>query len=453
MSGSEWPPAFARAAADRLAQRMQRSQRSPRTIRRAARLLEGRMGNLERSDVEAIQLRRLRALLAHVERASPFYRRRLAEGGLSAGRLRDLDDLRGLAPTTSTDLRDRLDEIRAIDCESIAASFESAGTTGAPKRIDFSFGDVQALANVGAATLRLRYGDVPVRAAVAMPLRHGLWVGWRQATWILERAGALALPLGDDDPDAVAEAMLRYRTDTLLSSPSFARRLAETFGCGDRPPLSRIVLGAEKLEAEDAAVLDEAFPGAAVHSSYATTELGVGLASSWRNEAAIIVNETEVIVEIVDAETGEPADEGDLLFTTLGRRGTPLLRYPAGDRVRRADHGGPYPFLAFEPLGRDDEFVVIAGSNVSVHAVAEVVRAIAHGGTAKTQLRLERVDGRQRLVVRVDGAIDGDRLARRLLEAVPRLRDHVETGEIEIETEANADLGDQLKSVAVKTRA
>ena len=49
------------------------------------------------------------------------------------------------------------------------------------------------------------------------------------------------------------------------------------------------------------------------------------------------LRETDLYVEIVDPETGNPVldgEPGEVVFTTLTRRGMPLIRYPTGDVSR-----------------------------------------------------------------------------------------------------------------------
>src|SRR5262249_97792 len=68
------------------------------------------------------------------------------------------------------------------------------------------------------------------------------------------------------------------------------------------------------------------------------------------------VNEAEFIAELVDPATGRPASEGEageVVLTSLGRPGWPVIRYRTGDLVRQAHRacGGGRAFL-FLPGGR-----------------------------------------------------------------------------------------------------
>jgi len=60
---------------------------------------------LPREAMEALQLKRLRALVDRLSSTVPFYKRKLAEVGYKPGDLRKLDDLSRLPFTTKDDLR------------------------------------------------------------------------------------------------------------------------------------------------------------------------------------------------------------------------------------------------------------------------------------------------------------------------------------------------------------
>jgi phenylacetate-CoA ligase len=89
--------------------------------------------------------------------------------------------------------------------------------------------------------------------------------------------------------------------------------------------------------------------------------------------------EDAFIPEILDPQTNQPSDTGELILTTLVRTASPLFRYRTGDQVRA--HHGPCTCgsenLALEGgiLGRLDDMVVIRGVNIFPSAIEEVIRA------------------------------------------------------------------------------
>ena len=90
--------------------------------------------------------------------------------------------------------------------------------------------------------------------------------------------------------------------------------------------------------------------------------------------------ESEFIAEFISVETGQEAVQGelsDLVLTTLGRTGSPLVRYQTGDRVRpRWDEEATNQFVFLEGgvIGRADDMLIIRGVNIFPGSVEEILR-------------------------------------------------------------------------------
>jgi phenylacetate-CoA ligase len=120
------------------------------------------------------------------------------------------------------------------------------------------------------------------------------------------------------------------------------------------------------------------------------------------------VIESAYLAEVIDPATGAPAQRG-LVLTTLGRAGSPLLRYRTGDLVslgtRSLETGSPpcacgRHELALEGgiLGRVDDMVIVRGVNVYPSAIEAILRGFGEvaeyqvqvtTGTGLTEMRLE----------------------------------------------------------------
>jgi phenylacetate-CoA ligase len=80
-------------------------------------------------------------------------------------------------------------------------------------------------------------------------------------------------------------------------------------------------------------------------------------------------------------ETGKAAGEGELselVLTTLGRVGCPVLRYRTGDLVRPTWNAeGPNRFVLLKGgvLGRADDMLVIRGVNIFPSSVEQILRS------------------------------------------------------------------------------
>jgi phenylacetate-CoA ligase len=95
----------------------------------------------------------------------------------------------------------------------------------------------------------------------------------------------------------------------------------------------------------------------------------------------LFVLETEFIAEFRSLATGGRAADGELaelVITSLGRTGSPVIRYRTGDVVRPRYGGfGDNRFTALEGgvLGRADDMLIVRGVNIFPSSVEQILRA------------------------------------------------------------------------------
>ena len=81
----------------------------------------------------------------------------------------------------------------------------------------------------------------------------------------------------------------------------------------------------------------------------------------------------------MNVETNLPAKAGELselVLTTLGRFGCPVIRYRTGDRViHEFQESNSFVHLAGGVLGRADDMLVIRGVNIFPAALDEIMRS------------------------------------------------------------------------------
>ena len=93
---------------------------------------EEKLEVMNRGDLEALQVERLRATVAQAAH-SPYYKKVFAEQGISADRITSLDDLKKLPFITKEDLRANYPfGLAAIPLQQCVRVHSSSGTTGNP---------------------------------------------------------------------------------------------------------------------------------------------------------------------------------------------------------------------------------------------------------------------------------------------------------------------------------
>src|SRR5208282_1247165 len=99
---------------------------------------------MPREALEALQLKRLQAVVERVYHLVDFYRRRMDQMGVKPEHIRTLDDLKRLPFTSKQDLRDNYPYgMFAVPMENVVRIHASSGTTGKPTVVGYTARDIQ----------------------------------------------------------------------------------------------------------------------------------------------------------------------------------------------------------------------------------------------------------------------------------------------------------------------
>jgi phenylacetate-CoA ligase len=80
--------------------------------------------------------------------------------------------------------------------------------------------------------------------------------------------------------------------------------------------------------------------GCEIFEHYGITEMGFTVAMECQRHDGMHINEADVYAEVVDLKSGEPlepGEEGELVLTSINRRGMPIIRYKTGDITKLID--------------------------------------------------------------------------------------------------------------------
>ena len=109
---------------------------------------------LPRAALEAIQFRRLRALVERVYALVPTYRQKFAAAGVRPEDIQTLKDLPRLPFTTKQDLQDNYPfGMFAVPLEQVVRIHASSGTTGKPRVVGYTPRDIQTWSELVARSL------------------------------------------------------------------------------------------------------------------------------------------------------------------------------------------------------------------------------------------------------------------------------------------------------------
>ncbi|MDP1569317.1 MAG: AMP-binding protein [Vicinamibacterales bacterium] len=331
------------------------------------------------------QLARLNQLLTRLLPGNRFY------AGLLGAQapVRDWSDYRRLPLTTKAMLvRDQatlppFGTIATYAPEAYTAYHQTSGTTGAPLAVI----DTPESWAWWAECWRYVYAAAGVGPAdrIFLAFSFGPFIGFWAAYAGAQALGAAVIPGGGLDSASRLALMARAQATVLVSTPTYALRLAEVAqdtgrALGDLGV--RATVHAGEPGASIPAVRDriEAAWRAACYDHAGGTEVGA-YAMPCPQRDGLHLNEVEFIGEVLDPDTLAPVEDGavgELVLTNLGRPGWPVIRYRTGDLVRSGGRACPCGRTLLKLpgglLGRADDLLVVRGINIYPSAIEAIVR-------------------------------------------------------------------------------
>lgn len=358
---------------------------------------------MSRKEMDRLQLERLRWTVDYCYRNVPFYTKRLDEAGVTAEKIRSLDDIQYIPVTTKADLRDNYPfGLFAQPLNKIERIHASSGTTGKPTVVGYTKNDIENWSDCVAriVTAAGATGDDIVQISFG----YGMFTGALGLHYGLEKIGATVIPNSSGNTEKALMCMRDFGTTALVATPSYALYMCEI--AKEQPfPMSDYKLklglfGSEGCTPEMRAEIEKGW-GLFATDNYGMSELmGPGVSGECRERDGLHFNEDFFIPEIVNSETLDRLTEGEtgeLLVTTLCKEGIPLLRYRTRDITRlnyETCRCGRTGVRMDKVKGRSDDMLKIRGVNVFPSQIESVI------------VGNEKIGGNYQLVIRREGFTD-----------------------------------------------
>jgi phenylacetate-CoA ligase len=310
--------------------------------------------------------------------------------------------------TTKADLRDAYPfgmlRVSRDECVRVHAS---SGTRGKATIVAYTASDLSLWADCCARAIAAAGGGPGTLVHIAYG--YGLFTGGLGFHYGAERLGCTVVPASSGNTPRQAQLLEDLGAEILCCTPSYALAIADQVEDAGRLKLRAGLFGAEPWTERMRGAIEEALNICAVDVYGLSEIVGPGVAAEClEGLGGAHVNEDHFLVETIDPETGAPASEGELVFTTLTKEAMPLLRYRTGDlaSVTREPCSCGRTFARMSRVkGRTDDMLVIRGVNVFPSEIERVLLAV-EGLQPHYQLVVERNDRLDELTVQVEGAID-----------------------------------------------
>jgi phenylacetate-CoA ligase len=304
-------------------------------------------------EVRQIQERKLVEQMAYLKANSSFYQDKFAKAGVEFDEIRTIEDLQKLPFTYKTEIRESLSaeppfgRHRAAPMDDIIQMQASSGTTGSPSYVALTESDAEMWHEMSARCFfanGVRPGDMVLHA---FSLAKG-FVGGIPLMQGLQYMGAIDVPVGaDGGADRLLRACADIRPRCVAGAPNFVIHLAEKAKEVLGTPatelgVERVVVGGEPgggIPAIRAKI--EKLWGAKCTEMLGGTDLGVTYWAECDEQSGMhMVNMDYIITELLHPDTGEivaweDGAKGEMIYTALGRRASPLVRFRSGDFIVR----------------------------------------------------------------------------------------------------------------------
>jgi len=395
---------------------------------------KSRLDEVTREDLVEYQLHRVRKQMEYVMENSIHYRRVLDEARVTPGDIREFEDLVKIPVTEPRDLAEQPFYFLCVSQGKVARPFTTSGTTGQKKRIFFTRDDLLRIIDAISAALR----TVGMSGEDTLQIMFPTIISWDPGYMLdsaCKIAGFRSVISSTVDTDQQIATMMEEGTTMLIGLTSFIYRI--TMLAKEKYDLrslgiKKIILSAEPLPEPMRREIEQAW-GCKALSQYGLTEMGLANAIECDVQDGLHVNEADLLVEVVDPETGEhlgPREEGELLITSLNAQATPLLRYRTYDITCWIPPECSCGFRTIGKIGKiqgraDMQTKIGFGEKVYPLLFDEAILGVP--GVVGYQTVIEKAGYRDRLIFRVE--LLGDRAeGKRMIEEAILSLDEIRSG-------------------------
>ena len=346
--------------------------------------------SLSRPELAARQLDRLQALLSEVEEKNPFWKSKFNSAGINRQDIQSLEDFRQFPLLTKQELVDDQNANPPFGTNltyplsGYSRLHQTSGTTGKPMRWLDTPESWDWFMECWAQIYRI--SGITSDDIFAFPFSFGPFIGFWAAFEGSQRIQNLSLTMGGMTSEARLKLILEMNATVVCCTPTYALRLIEVAEQLELPiadsAVRMIIVAGEPGGAVPAvrSRIENAWD-ARVIDHWGMTDIGSLGIEPAQAPGGLLILETECIAEIINPETHEPVQPGELgelVITNLGRWGQPVIRYRTGDLVKPATSLCPsgYNLLRLEGgiLGRVDDMVTIHGNNVFPSSLDAIIR-------------------------------------------------------------------------------
>ena len=331
----------------------------------------------------------LKDLLNYLNNQSPFYQKLFKEKGVDITSVNSVDDMHLLPTTSKSDMQEHNWEFLCVPKSDIKEYTATSGTMGHPVTIALTEHDLQRLAYNEQQSFLCADGTPDDIYQLMLTLDRQFMAGMAYYMGI-RQIGASLVRTGPGLPAMQWDTINRLKSNSIVAVPSFILKLIEwaqehNIDLKDTPIDKAICIG-ESLRQDNFELntlgkkIHNDWP-IKLYSTYASTEMQTAFTECGAGHGGHEQPDL-IILEIVD-DAGKPlqaGEYGEVVITTLGVEGMPLLRYRTGDICAYYDEVcscGRASRRLSPVLGRKQQMIKYKGTTLYPPAVFDILNSIS----------------------------------------------------------------------------
>jgi len=374
---------------------------------------------MPRDRLRELQWDKLRVQLLHAQAGSVFWRERMEAAGIDPAKITSIEDYQARMPllhrediTAAQKIAPPYGSFPSVDPALAIRHHQTSGTSGAlPVRTFDTARDWAWAADMwctGLYGMGIRAGD---RAAVAFG--YGMFIGFWGLHYALEKIGCMTIATGSFDSEKRIQLLLDQAITVVACTPTYALRLALTAGqmgidLAKDAGVKIVVSSGEPRPLGTKKAIEAAFGAWCGDTAGMTEAATIFMFECPDGDGGTHIIETDYIEEVLDPETLQPVDYGQLgvrVMTSLGREGIQMFRYWTNDLVVRRPHtdcgcGRTWDFYEGGIQGRHDDMRKIRGVWFMPSMVEDVVRGFPE--IDEFQCTLQNIEALETLVIQIE---------------------------------------------------
>ena len=335
--------------------------------------------------IKAFQDEKLRKAVLYLKEHSPYYQRLFDKFHININNIRQIEDLVNIPFTEKKDLQLFNEDFLCVPKEKVIDYITTSGTLGEPVTFGCTEVDLQRLAyneKKSFSCAGLHPGNIlQLMTTIDKRFMAGLayFLGIREL-------GASIIRVGNGIPELQWDTIMRIKPDSIMCVPSFIPHLIQYAEEHDidykNSSIKKIIGIGEGLRNQNFSLnlLGQQIKSkwdVQLFATYSSTEMGSTF-SECEYGCGGHVHPELIIVEII-GEDNMPVVDGDIgevVITTLGVEGMPLLRFRTGDmcaKIVEPCRCGRNSYRLTPLVGRKNNMIKLKGTTLYPPAINDIL--------------------------------------------------------------------------------